>query len=232
MWHYFEQEADYSKALGEAITAQLRDLLAQKEQVVLAVSGGKSPIPLFQFLSQQDLDWSRVVLQLVDERMLTRQHPDSNSLLVSTHLHQHLACKAIWQSDLPTSLDNAERELTAAEREQVLQDALSSFKQPDVVILGMGEDGHTASLFPNAAQLQQGLAANAPTLLLVEPPAAPYWRLSMGMASILAVSQCYVAAFGAKKRAVLEQAQHTLSDDLPISHVLHKKQGNTLHVYC
>ena len=233
-WHVFETEAEFQQALAKALIGQLRDLLSRQSQVVLALSGGKSPRALMQALSAADLDWARVHIQLVDERMLSRGHADCNSTLVETALLQQHAAQAQWQPFLPAiAAGEVERELTESERITVLQAALHSYQRPDIVVLGMGEDGHTASLFPHADQLAVGIdMENTTPLLLLQPPTALYWRLSMTLAAIFSAQAIYIAAFGTQKRSVLQQAAQQADVDMPISLVLHHSQGTPVHVYC
>lgn len=232
MWHVFADEQKWAQAVCHALAACLQTLLQQQDQVVLAVSGGTSPRPIFACLSQVDLDWSRVVLQLVDERLLSRDHPDSNGYLLEAYLLQHHAQAAQWRNCLPW-VSGPARALLPIERQQVLQAALTHCVPADVVVLGMGDDGHTASLFPHAPQLAQGLALDAPQpLLLIEPPTAPHWRISMGLAAMVQAQQLFVAAFGPHKRAVLQQAEVQMANpELPISCVLQAVERGRLHVY-
>ena len=88
--------AQSAQALAEAVAQNLRDTLATQERATLAVSGGKSPIAFFQALSQQDLDWARVNITLVDERIVPTRHADSNTGLLRQHLLQHRAAAARW----------------------------------------------------------------------------------------------------------------------------------------
>lgn len=233
-WHECATEAEFNLALASALISQLQALLSRQNQVVLAVSGGKSPRALMQALSTADLDWSRIIIQWVDERLLSHGHADSNSVLIETNLLQHHAAQAQWQPLLPViQTHDVPRELTETERFSVLQAALQSYQRPDVVVLGMGEDGHTASLFAHAEQLAAGIDLdNATPLLLLQPPAAPYWRISMTLAAILSAQTLYIAAYGEQKRKVLQRAAQQTDVDLPISLVLHHSQGIPVHVYC
>jgi 6-phosphogluconolactonase len=123
---------------------------------VLAVSGGKSPVPFFHALRSQPLDWSRVMITLVDERFVPADHPDSNAALVREHLLQDAAAAARFLPLVGDARDDV-AELAAAN---------AAYQHPTVAVLGMGEDGHTASLFPGATALADGLdmAAACPCL--------------------------------------------------------------------
>ena len=211
--------------------ASLQDLLAHQARVVLALSGGQSPRAMMVLLSQADLDWSRVTVQWVDERLLTRHHPDSNSELIESVLLQNQAAQAQWHNCLPRPQGEA-RVLDDAEQQAVLQAALMTYQTPDVVVLGMGMDGHTASLFADAPQFAAAMDRHqAQPLMIVEPPSAPYARISMTLAAILQAKTLYIAAYGAQKQALLQQALLTEEALLPITWVLQEAQDVPVHVF-
>ena len=230
-WRQFCDEHAHSLALSQALQASLQDLLARQERVVLALSGGQSPRAMMALLSQADLDWSRVRVQWVDERLLTRHHPDSNSELIESVLLQNQAAQAQWHNCLPLSQGEA-RVLDDAEQQAVLQAALMAYQIPDVVVLGMGMDGHTASLFADAPQFAAAMDRHqAQPLMVIEPPSAPYARISMTLVAILQAKMLYIAAYGAQKQALLQQALLTEEALLPITWVLQEAQDVPMHVF-
>ena len=230
-WRQFGDEHAHSLALSQALQASLQDLLARQARVVLALSGGQSPRAMMALLSQTDLDWSRVTVQWVDERLLTRHHPDSNSELIESVLLQNQAAQAQWHNCLPRPQGEA-RVLDDAEQQAVLQAALMTYQTPDVVVLGMGMDGHTASLFADAPQFAAAMDRHqAQPLMIVEPPSAPYARISMTLAAILQAKTLYIAAYGAQKQALLQQALLTEEALLPITWVLQEAQDVPMHVF-
>ena len=230
-WQQFGDEPVHSLALSQALQASLQDLLARQARVVLALSGGQSPRAMMALLSQADLDWSRVTVQWVDERLLTRHHPDSNSELIESVLLQNQAAQAQWHNCLPRPQGEA-RVLDDAEQQAVLQAALMTYQTPDVVVLGMGMDGHTASLFADAPQFAAAMDRHqAQPLMIVEPPSAPYARISMTLAAILQAKTLYIAAYGAQKQALLQQALLTEEALLPITWVLQEAQDVPVHVF-
>ena len=229
-WRHFADERAHSLALSQALQASIQDLLARQNRMVLALSGGQSPRAMMALLSQANLDWSRVTVQWVDERLLTRYHPDSNSELIEQALLQHEAAQAQWCNVLPL-LDGEARVLDTAEQQKVLQAALAAYQTPDIVVLGMGTDGHTASLFANAPQFAAAMDAHqTQPLLIVEPPSAPYARISMTLAAILQAKMLYIAAYGAQKQAPLQHALLTAEALLPITLVLQESQDLPMHV--
>ena len=230
-WRQFADEHAHSLALSQALQASIQDLLARQNRMVLALSGGQSPRAMMALLSQANLDWSRVTVQWVDERLLTRHHPDSNSELIESVLLQNQAAQAQWHNFLPQPQGEA-RVLDGAEQQAVLQAALMAYQTPDVVVLGMGMDGHTASLFADAPQFAAAMDRHqVQPLMIVEPPSAPYARISMTLAAILQAKTLYIAAYGAQKQALLQQALLTEEALLPITWVLQEAQDVPMHVF-
>ena len=217
----FPQAADASAALAQAVAADLAAAIDTRGRATLAVSGGRSPVPFFQALAQTALDWQRVTITLVDERVVPPEHADSNAGLVRQYLLQGPAAAAAF---LP--LVN-----TAANPEQELATAQTLWQTPDVVVLGMGDDGHTASLFPAVDNLAAGLdAANPQALIGIVPPAAPHRRISMTLAELQRSGKLYLAIAGAGKRAVLDTAAQAVDATYPISYLLQPSE-KPLHVY-
>lgn len=213
--------AEAARALAEAVAAALKDVVSQKGRAVLAVSGGKSPIAFFEALSQINLDWDKVGITLVDERIVPTDHVDSNTGLVRRYLLRNQAEQAAW---IPVIEDGAD-EAALADSEKAVAFALRHFEQPDVLVLGMGGDGHTASLFPQAPQLDKGLdAANSVPLLHTTPVTAPHERISMTLPAIENAAAVFLAIAGAEKKAVFDEAVKAADKALPVSFVLNSEK--------
>ncbi len=216
-WHEHSSAELSAQAQAEAVAAALRQALAEKGSAVLAVSGGRSPIAFFNHLSQIDLDWSKVSLTLVDERVVPTRHADSNTALVRQYLLQNRAAAATWLPVIREGADEAE----LSDSQAAVDFALAHFCQPDVLVLGMGADGHTASLFPQAPQLAAGLDEHNPVPLLhTTPVTAPHERISMTLAAIERTPTVILAIAGADKKAVFDQAAAAPSVQFPVSFVL------------
>lgn len=212
----FSLPSEATATLADAVSASLAAALAARERASLVVSGGRSPIGFFQCLRDAELDWSRVWITLADERWVPDEHPDSNAALVRQHLLQGPAAAAhfvpLWNGAAAPAAAIAER--TAA---------LAQLPQPfDIVVLGMGEDGHTASLFPGAPGLAAALdPAGAALLAAIDPPAAPHPRLSLTLRALLGCRHIHLPLAGASKRAVYARALAQRDPlQLPISAVL------------
>ncbi len=186
-------------ALAAAIAQDLETAVAERGSALIAVSGGRSPIPLFAALAAKPLAWDRITVALVDERWVAPDHPDSNEALVRSRLLVDAAAAARFvgmKNDAPDPW--AGQPATEA--------AYAALPRPfDIVLLGMGEDGHTASLFPGAEQLGEGLTTEALTLA-VHPPAAPHDRLSLSLSAILAARRIILPLAGDAKMAVYREA--------------------------
>lgn len=197
--HHFADQPALIAALGTFVIERLQQAITQRGKAVLAVSGGKTPAALFDWLSQQPLAWDKVHLTLADDRWLPPDHADSNSRLVRQHLLQGHAAAARF-----TPLANA-----APTPERGLAQAIERFKQLplpfDLILLGMGDDGHTASLFPCAPQLRHALGSSE-LLVAIDPQTAPYGRISLSPAALRQSRQNILLITGAGKQAVLQQA--------------------------
>lgn len=173
-----EHRFETSEALVDDLRRRIADTLTQAVREIgaasLVVSGGSTPGPLFDALSETPLPWEHVHVTLADERWVPPDHEASNESLVKQRLLQNRAAKAKWTS-LVTS------DATPEEGAAVIEERLGRIPRPlDVVILGMGTDGHTASLFPQAPELAAGLdPETSRACLAVRPPGAAHPRLSL-----------------------------------------------------
>ncbi|MEP5765969.1 MAG: 6-phosphogluconolactonase [Halieaceae bacterium] len=224
--HEFDSNAVLSENLAECIASALEGALNLRDRATLAVSGGSTPKPLFAALSRCELDWSRVSITQVDERWVEEDHSDSNARLVREHLLQNNAAAAHFISMKLPGTD-------AFAAEQDVRDKLAAFAESiDVVVLGMGDDGHTASFFPAADTLAQALdPAGTDLCLAVRPPVAPHDRMTLSLPALLAARQLYLHITGENKYAVLQQA--LAGDDvmeLPIRSVF-QRADNPLQIF-
>ena len=219
-------QAELNVRLAQDIAQRLAAAIQARGFAVLSVSGGKSPVALFEALRVIDIDWSRVRVTLVDERCVPRIHPDSNALLVQTHLLQDLAAKAQLVFMVASAAEPLGSPSAQAKSASM---ALTAAGVADVLLLGMGADGHTASLFPDAPNLTDALdLRNTQTCVSIElahPPAnAPYARITQTLAQILSARHIVLPLTGTDKLNTLQQAWKQATPALPISFVLQQTQ--------
>ena len=214
----FENPSALDTALVDKVTALLMRAINEKGVASLVVSGGRTPVAFFHLLSQQILDWSKVTVLLADERWVEADHSDSNEKLVRENL---LINKARAAEFIP--LKNSAMDAVTGEIQT--ESAIEPIGQFTLVILGMGDDGHTASLFPGAETLALGLDMNSGrTAIAVTPPAAPHQRMSLTLPCLLNSQQIIIHISGAGKQDVLQAAQ--AGDDiteLPIRAILNQQ---------
>ncbi|MES2159329.1 MAG: 6-phosphogluconolactonase [Pseudomonadota bacterium] len=197
--HFFADGAQAAADLATRIATLLGDAIATRGTASIALSGGRSPKPVLEALATTPLDWSKVVVTLVDERWVAPDAPDSNERLLRETLLTGPAAAARF---VPIKNDATD----AYAGQPAVEAAFAAIPWPlDIVLLGMGEDGHTASLFPAAVELANGLTSAARTIA-VTPPAAPHQRLSLTASAILASRHIFLQISGAAKKAVYDNA--------------------------
>jgi 6-phosphogluconolactonase len=212
----FATGAELAPAFAHWTASLLTSAVATRGVALLAVSGGTSPRRYFEALSNEPVDWSRVVVTLVDERRVADDDPRSNARLVRQTLLQNRAAKAEFVS-LANSRLSPDQELAGA-RARVAALPLPA----DLVVLGMGDDGHTASWFPRANGLAEAMDPAARALVApITAAGAPEPRLTLTGRAILRARQLALLIEGADKLATLAKA---LDDgpiaDMPIRAVL------------
>lgn len=204
---------ELDQALSAYVEKQLADGVQHRDSSTLVVSGGSTPRGFFQQLSTAELPWSRIRVILADERWVARDHPDSNEGQLRKWLPKVAEAALI-------SLRGEEADPDA--QIEKLNVALGTEHVLDVVVLGMGADGHTASLFPDAPQLEAGLdLTNPAACLIVNPQAAPYRRISLTLSRLLQTREIIVHITGEEKASVIEAAWQTADPRrFPISAIL------------
>ena len=216
--HPFPDGDAVAQALAQAVADDLRTALALRGQASIALSGGTTPRRFLQALSRQPLDWARVVVTLVDERWVPEDHPRSNAHLLRENLLQGPASAATF---LPLYRATAAPEAALDELER---DLATSLPWPlDVAVLGMGEDGHTASFFPGGDHLAQALDPSGEARVLpMRAPGAGEPRITLTLPALLKARHLYLHVEGAAKRRVLDQAVSGAGEGghLPIRSVL------------
>lgn len=180
----FTHREDAAMALADDLQKGLSEAVQEKGQASLVVSGGTTPGGMFRLLCQRNLPWNRVEVLASDERDVPPDHADRNEAMISNELLRNKAARAqlvslIPPGDIPTFFDE--------------------------LVLGMGADGHTASLFPDSPELGGALVSKQ-ALEWLTTPSSPVRRVSLTPRALLQSGRISLLFFGAEKRAVYEAA--------------------------
>lgn len=209
----YTDRAELAEAMAARLADDLRKALDTKDKALMAVPGGTTPGPIFDVLAEIDLDWSRVGIMLTDERWVPESSDRSNTRLLRERMFVGKAAKAQM---VPLYLDAPEPE----DKLEALSHALDGLLPIDVLVLGMGADMHTASIFPEADRLAEALAEDAPLLMPMRAPGAPEPRITL-TAPVLNRSEVkHLVITGDEKRQAFEQAKLLPPTDAPVSAVL------------
>ncbi len=217
-FHSFANGADLADRLADAVAEKLRAAIAARGKASIAVSGGSTPKAFFKALSECRLDWEKVTVTLVDERFVPADNPRSNHLLVAENLLRGEAAKAAF---LPLYQPAATADIAAG----MATKAVAAIEPPfDAVILGMGNDGHTASFFPGGDHLKAAIDPATPRgIVTMEAEGAGEPRLTFTFASLEDARFLVLHIEGDAKKAVLDAALGEGDElDMPIRAILRR----------
>ena len=214
--HEFTDPALLARELAGRVADLLAAAIKEKGRATLVVSGGSTPVPFFQALAQEDIAWQHVVITLADERWVPPDDPASNEGLVRRHLLRDKAQAARF-----VGLYTGAAQAALGEKE--CEKRITALGLPfDVLILGMGNDGHTASLFPGAANLQKATEMDSGRLCQTMTPLdAPHDRMTLTLPALLQAENIFLHITGSKKKQVLEKALAAgPPEEMPIRFIL------------
>jgi 6-phosphogluconolactonase len=205
--------------VANVLAGDLENSLLAYDTVSFAVPGGTTPGPIFDLLSATDLAWDRVHVMLTDERWVDEDHDQSNGRLIRGRLVTDHASAAHFTPFYRAGMN-------AAEGSAAVADTLKQHMPLSVLMLGMGADMHTASLFPGAQGLDAALDECAPLLCPVTRQDHDITRVTLPAHALNGALAKHLVIFGDDKRAALERAQGLSPQEAPISAVL---SGATVH---
>ncbi len=225
-FHKFINSDILTSKLSKEICKILSQKILKKGKASLVVSGGNTPKKLFKELSLCDIAWDRVTISLCDERWVDNKDDNSNEKLVKIYLMKNFASKAKF---IGMYRENKTLESTQKFYEKIIKNELQPF---DIIILGMGDDGHTASLFPNKENFKEAFSLeNSNLTLVVKRDDVNFHRLSLTRVAILSSIHIFLHFEGRDKLQVYKSAIKTDNFNIyPVSSILNQKLKN-IEVY-
>jgi 6-phosphogluconolactonase len=217
----YTDRAVLAAAIASHIADRLKTTIAETGRASLVVPGGTTPIAVFNFLSEKSLPWEFVTIIPCDERWVPVDHPDSNERLVRQHLLQGHAKSAQFVSLYRP------RPAPADALVEIHQALLAVPRPFALVFLGMGEDGHFASLFPGRTETIVALDANAQeSVMVLAEPANGYPRIGLTLSALVDSPRVLLAVTGHEKRIVLNRAIANINDDaIPVAALLRQNRA-------
>lgn len=221
--HGYPDAALCAAGLAEALGATLDHLLSQKPRLTLALSGGRSPCDVLPLLAAKPLDWSRVDVSLVDERRVPTAHADSNAGMVQQWFLDKGAAAATL---IPLWTDTMRLDDALAETSRRLAPVLPV----DIAYLGMGQDGHIASLFP--AESVAAFGGTEKQVILTKTRSHPHGRISITLGEILKIPHLFMHVTGSEKANMLAEAgKNPPTPRVPVSLLVHARPDLQVFAY-
>ncbi len=202
-WHEFDTATQVASAVCKKILASAEQAIAERGSFNIVLAGGSTPEKIYQLLVEAKTDWSKWMIYFGDERCLPANHQDRNSIMAS----QVLLAKVTIPAD---NIFPMATELGAVAAAKQYRSIIAGVDQFDLVLLGMGEDGHTASLFPGQQHPQQETVHE-----VYHSPKPPSDRISLSAKTLANTRQLFFIVTGASKRDPVKQWQQ--GTDLPVA---------------
>ncbi len=196
---FFDNRERLAVALADDIATRLAEAIDARGHATFVASGGSSPLATFRALAARDIDWSKVTVLPSDERWVPETHSASNGAMLERELLRNAAASATRVSLYEEGVEGAEAVATVGARIEALA------RPFDVVLLGMGDDGHTASLFPDDPDIGSQLSSAGP-VVFARPPSQDVARISLSPGMLLDSRHILLLFFGQKKAEVFAEA--------------------------
>ncbi len=217
-FHGFKDPFSLADNLAEQTSFLLGKAISERGRASLVVSGGSTPVPFFEALSMEDIDWKKVTITLADERWVSPSKPASNERLVRQHLLKMRAAEAKFVG-LYTGA------ITAHDGEKLCAHLIAEMGLPfDVLVLGMGGDGHTASFFPGAANLHNATDMQSGKMCVaITPPSAAHDRMTLTLPALIQSKNILLHIIGTEKLRVFEKSLlQGAEEEMPIRYFFTK----------
>lgn len=212
----FDSKASLIEALGSEMVDIINKAIEQKGVAKILLSGGSTPKDLYLWLSKQKLDFSKIKVGLVDERYVPLESPYSNEALIAATLYHNTTSTGLI--GMVADSENPEQNLKLVDAQY------STFKNADIVLLGMGDDGHTASIFPNDSASTAALLEKNAGICYTKAPSIPENRITCNKVLLDSALHTFLMLTGSSKLLKFKTAKE---EKTPISFF----QGTTLQVY-
>lgn len=229
-YHIAGNAEQYVSEATDAIRVRLEDALLARGKASLLVSGGSSPKPVYQALSQEALDWKNIIVSLVDERWVPEGADGSNASFIKETLLQNKAAEATFfplVNDSPTAKDGVP---------DMAESFSQNFPDPvDICIMGMGTDGHTASWFPGSKTLDQALEIERAESLVWQDASGQDGgggfddRITVSLPIVMRARDVFLLIPGPAKKAVWEDSAEKDIHEAPVTTL--RAAEARLHVY-
>ncbi|MCH2190433.1 MAG: 6-phosphogluconolactonase [Gammaproteobacteria bacterium] len=233
IWNQGADAQSLAENLAGELVGKIREAINSNGSAVIALSGGSTPKPLFRVLAQHDIEWSKVIITLVDERWVPEEHELSNAAFMRENLFdlipEEVQFVPLYQQ---AQTVEASFQLVLNEFCAVTESTLDNLRAFDIVILGMGGDGHTASFFPDADNVSDLISIEIDKpLLTCSSASTQVERITWSLPVLLNTSFLALHFTGQEKLAVFEAAAAGgKTEELPIRCAIFQNQ-TPLHIY-
>jgi len=207
-WYQGADPLSLAENLAGEVALKINAAIAEKGSAVIALSGGSTPKPLFEVLAECDIDWAKVVVTLVDERWVDESHELSNGAFMKSYLLNSLP-DTVRFAPLYHAADSVSDsyQFVLNDYSRLTNSSADHLRAFDVVVLGMGSDGHTASFFPDAKNIAELVDPNTnKTLLSCHSPSTQVDRITWSLPVLLNTGFLALHITGEKKQSVFERA--------------------------
>lgn len=204
--HVFNDHSELIKVLTSDIRSIIESAIQKKGKAHLLLSGGSTPIPLYKSLASCDLDWDNIHIGLVDERMVDQSSEFSNETLIRNAFK---SANTLHFSSMVLDLSDEKKNLIQVSKNYM------PFIGADLVLLGMGDDGHTASLFPNDLESDRAIQGNDFGICYTKAPNHPSKRITCNRSMLNSSPHLFLYFTGLKK---LDKFKLAKQEQTPIFH--------------